>query len=91
MTYDSVFKAELFAGQCVLVTGGGSGLGEATARRLAAGTAHTVGRRPATARQCVGLRRLAGRHPLEQPRVAERRLRPTGLPRGAGHQDHASR
>ncbi|MBS7661174.1 SDR family oxidoreductase [Pseudomonas lalucatii] len=42
MAYDSVFKANLFAGQCILVTGGGSGIGRCTAHELAALGAHVV-------------------------------------------------
>ena len=36
MTYHSVFRAGLFAGQSVLVTGGGSGIGRCTAHELVA-------------------------------------------------------
>ncbi|WP_025127254.1 SDR family oxidoreductase [Pseudomonas sp. PH1b] len=36
MVYDSIFKAQLFAGQTILVTGGGSGIGRCTAHELAA-------------------------------------------------------
>ncbi|NQD93823.1 SDR family oxidoreductase [Pseudomonas sp. CrR25] len=42
MTYDSIFKAGLFAGQTILVTGGGSGIGRCTAHELAALGAHVV-------------------------------------------------
>jgi citronellol/citronellal dehydrogenase len=46
--YDSIFKKELFAGQTVIVTGGGSGIGRCTAHELAALGAHValVGRKP---------------------------------------------
>ncbi|WP_248764506.1 SDR family oxidoreductase [Pseudomonas protegens] len=36
MVYDSIFKAQLFAGQTIIVTGGGSGIGRCTANELAA-------------------------------------------------------
>ncbi|AZD09613.1 Citronellol dehydrogenase [Pseudomonas chlororaphis] len=36
MTYDSIFKPDLFAGQTIIVTGGGSGIGRCTAHELAA-------------------------------------------------------
>jgi len=42
MTYTSVFKDKLFAGEVVLVTGGGSGLGRCTAHELAALGAQVV-------------------------------------------------
>ncbi|MBB3243520.1 citronellol/citronellal dehydrogenase [Pseudomonas sp. Tn43] len=36
MAYDSIFKPDLFAGQNIIVTGGGSGIGRCTAHELAA-------------------------------------------------------
>jgi len=36
VVYDSIFKAQLFAGQTIIVTGGGSGIGRCTAHELAA-------------------------------------------------------
>jgi citronellol/citronellal dehydrogenase len=46
--YDSIFRKDLFAGQTVIVTGGGSGIGRCTAHELAALGAHValVGRKP---------------------------------------------
>jgi citronellol/citronellal dehydrogenase len=48
MSYRSVFKPDLFAGQTVIVTGGGSGIGRCTAHEIAALGAHVVitGRKP---------------------------------------------
>ncbi len=42
MTYRSVFRADLFAGQTIVVTGGGSGIGRCTAHELASLGAHVV-------------------------------------------------
>lgn len=48
MPYQSVFRADLFKGQCIIVTGGGSGIGRCTAHELAALGADVVivGRNP---------------------------------------------
>ena len=48
MAFDSIFKADLFQGQTLIVTGGGSGIGRCTAHELAALGAHVVlvGRKP---------------------------------------------
>jgi citronellol/citronellal dehydrogenase len=48
MPYRSVFRPGLFAGQHIVVTGGGSGIGRCTAHELAALGAHVtlVGRKP---------------------------------------------
>ncbi len=40
--YQSVFRNDLFAGQTIIVTGGGSGIGRCTAHELASLGAHTV-------------------------------------------------
>lgn len=42
MKYDSIFRPDLFHGQCIIVTGGGSGIGRCTAHELAALGAHVV-------------------------------------------------
>lgn len=46
--YHSIFRPDLFAGQTIIVTGGGSGIGRATAHELASLGAHVVlsGRKP---------------------------------------------
>ncbi len=48
MKYQSIFREDLFAGQTIIVTGGGSGIGRATAIELASLGAHVVlvGRTP---------------------------------------------
>lgn len=48
MTYDSIFRPDLFAGQTIVVTGGGSGIGRCTAHELKALGARLalVGRTP---------------------------------------------
>lgn len=42
MHYDSIFRAGLFAGRTLIVTGGGSGIGRCTAHELASLGAHVV-------------------------------------------------
>ncbi|GGC96688.1 SDR family oxidoreductase [Halopseudomonas salina] len=48
MTYHSIFRSDLFSGQTIIVTGGGSGIGRCTAHELAALGARVVlvGRNP---------------------------------------------
>ncbi|WP_414159710.1 SDR family oxidoreductase [Pseudomonas sp. BNK-45] len=56
MVYDSIFKDRLFAGQTVIVTGGGSGIGRCTAHELAALGARVllVGRKAEKLQQVAG-------------------------------------
>ena len=42
MSYTSIFRPDLFGGQTIIVTGGGSGIGRATAHELASLGAHVV-------------------------------------------------
>ena len=42
MSYQSIYRPDLFAGQTIIVTGGGSGIGRCTAHELAALGAHVV-------------------------------------------------
>ncbi|WP_172145826.1 SDR family oxidoreductase [Pseudomonas tumuqii] len=42
MTYNSIFKPDLFSGQTIVITGGGSGIGRCTAHELAALGGHVV-------------------------------------------------
>ncbi|RON00996.1 2,4-dienoyl-CoA reductase [Pseudomonas brassicacearum] len=56
MAFDSIFKPDLFAGQTIIVTGGGSGIGRCTAHELAALGAHVllVGRKPEKLQKVAG-------------------------------------
>lgn len=71
MGYDSIFRADLFAGRVVIVTGGGTGIGRCTAHELAALGAHVclIGRRPepleATAAEIVDDGGTAETHPCD--------------------------
>ena len=42
MKYNSIFRPDLFAGQTIIVTGGGSGIGRCTAHELASLGAHVI-------------------------------------------------
>ena len=70
MSYRSVFRPGLFAGQTVVVTGGGSGIGRCTAHELAALGAHVVlvGRKRGEARR--------GRRPRSATTAATRATPP---------------
>ena len=56
MAYASIFKADLFSGQTIIVTGGGSGIGRCTAHELAAlgATVLLVGRKPEKLQKVAG-------------------------------------
>jgi len=56
MTYNSVFKPDLFHGQTIVVTGGGSGIGRCTAHELAAlgGQVILVGRKQDKLQETAG-------------------------------------
>lgn len=56
MTYHSIFRPDLFAGQTYLVTGGGTGIGRAVAHELASLGAYVV----LAARTAENLERVAG-------------------------------
>ena len=102
MPYRSVFRSDLFAGQSIVVTGGGSGIGRCTAHELAALGAHVtlVGRKPERLERVAGEIRDDGGSAdfdaldiREEARVAEvvkgivaRRGRVHGLVNNAGGQ-----
>lgn len=71
MNYRSVFRAGLFAGQVVAVTGGGSGIGRCTAHELAALGARValIGRKPeklaAVSREIAAAGGAASCHPCD--------------------------
>lgn len=54
--YQSIFRADLFAGQTIIITGGGTGIGRATAHELASLGAHVV----LAARNLANLEKVAG-------------------------------
>ena len=82
MPYQSVFRAGLFAGQTIIVTGGGSGIGRCTAHELASLGAHValVGRTAEKLERCSAEIAedggSASAHRLRHPR------------RGRGRRDH---
>lgn len=71
MPYNSIFRHNLFAGQTIIVTGGGSGIGRCTAHELAALGAHValVGRDEAKLQgvetEIVEDGGIASRHPCD--------------------------
>lgn len=71
MSYQSIFRPDLFAGQAVLVTGGGSGIGRCTAHELAALGARValVGRKreklEAVAAEIAAAGGVASAHPCD--------------------------
>ena len=92
MSYQSVFRADLFKGQTVIVTGGGSGIGRCTAHELSALGAHValVGRRVeklgAVAAEIARGRRRGERSSLRHPRRGGRR--PHDRRRASGARTH---
>ena len=79
MSYRSVFKPDLFAGQTVIVTGGGSGIGRCTAHEIAALGAHVV----ITGRKAEKLAAVKARDRDGRRLVRDARLR---HPRGSAGQ-----